>query len=52
MVTLLRWFKEKSMKDNPKKCQFIILGKTQSNNQRQANKGKGISKSRSTGSQN
>ena len=28
MVTLLRWFKENSMKRNPKKIQFMILGKT------------------------
>ena len=28
MVTLLRWFKENSMKANPKKFQFMILGKT------------------------
>ena len=28
MVTLLRWFKENSMKVNPKKFQFMILGKT------------------------
>ena len=28
MVTLLRWFKESSMKVNPKKFQFMILGKT------------------------
>ena len=28
MVTLLRWFKESSMKVNPKECQFMILGKT------------------------
>ena len=28
MVTLLRWFKENSMKSNPKKFQFMILGKT------------------------
>ena len=28
MVTLLRWFKENSMKINPKKFQFMILGKT------------------------
>ena len=27
MVTLLRWFKENSMKVNPKKFQFMILGK-------------------------
>ena len=28
MVNLLRWFKENSMKANPKKFQFMILGKT------------------------
>ena len=28
MVTLLRWFKENSVKVNPKKFQFMILGKT------------------------
>ena len=28
MVTLLRWFKENSLKVNPKKFQFMILGKT------------------------
>ena len=28
MVTLLRWFKENSMKANPNKFQFMILGKT------------------------
>ena len=28
MVTLLRWFKENSMKVNPKKFKFVILGKT------------------------
>ena len=28
MVTLLRWFKESSMKVNPKEFQFMILGKT------------------------
>ena len=28
MVTLLRWFKENSMKINPKKIQFMIIGKT------------------------
>ena len=28
MVTLLRWFKENSMKANSKKFQFMILGKT------------------------
>ena len=28
MVTLLRWFKENSMKVNPKKFQFMTLGKT------------------------
>ena len=28
MVTLLRWFKENSMKVNPKKFQFMIIGKT------------------------
>ena len=28
MVTLLRWFKENSMKANPKKFKFMILGKT------------------------
>ena len=28
MVDLLRWFKENSMKANPKKFQFMILGKT------------------------
>ena len=28
MVTLLRWFKEGSMKANPKKIQFMVLGKT------------------------
>ena len=28
MVTLLRWFKENSMKANLKKSQFMILGKT------------------------
>ena len=27
MVTLLRWFKENSMKANPKKFQFMILAK-------------------------
>ena len=27
MVNLLRWFKENSMKANPKKFQFMILGK-------------------------
>ena len=27
MVTLLRWFKENSVKVNPKKFQFMILGK-------------------------
>ena len=29
IVTLLRWLQENSMKVNPKKCQFMILGKTQ-----------------------
>ena len=28
MVFLIRWFKENSMKVNPKKFQFMILGKT------------------------
>ena len=28
MVNLLRWFKENSMKANPKKFQIMILGKT------------------------
>ena len=28
MINLLRWFKENSMKANPKKFQFMILGKT------------------------
>ena len=28
MVTLLRWLKENSVKVNPKKFQFMILGKT------------------------
>ena len=28
MVTLLRWFKENSMKANPKKFQFMILAET------------------------
>ena len=28
MVNLLRWFKENSMKANPKKFQFMILGET------------------------
>ena len=28
MVNLLRWFKENSMKTNPKKFQFMILGET------------------------
>ena len=28
MVTLLRWFKENSMKVNQKKFQLMILGKT------------------------
>ena len=28
MVTLLRWFKEDSIKVNSKKSQFMILGKT------------------------
>ena len=28
MVTLLRWFKENSLKVNPKKFKFMILGKT------------------------
>ena len=28
MVTLLRWFKENSMKANQKKFQLMILGKT------------------------
>ena len=28
MVTLLRWFKENSLKVNPKNFKFMILGKT------------------------
>ena len=28
MITLLRWFKENSMKANPKKIPFMIHGKT------------------------
>ena len=53
IVNLLIWFKENSMKANPKKFQFMILGKTS----RQPitlniNQGKRISKSTSAGSHN
>ena len=50
MVNLLRWFKENSMKANPKKFQFMILGKT--SRQPITLKGKRISKSTSAGSHN
>ena len=58
MVTLLRWFKENSMKVNLNKFQFMIIAKTprqpiqDNHTQYKPNKGRRISKSSSTGSHN
>ena len=54
MVTLLRWFKENPMKVNPKKfnLRFLVNAKTIYHTQCNANKGRRISKSSSTGSRN
>ena len=54
MVTLLRWFKENPMKVNPKKfnLRFLVNAKTIYHTQYNANKGRRISKSSSTGSRN